>query len=373
MKRVDEFIRQRKGNSRVSFSECVVDTWQKIDCGFLGITDEQCKGRGCCWQNSEVDGVPWCYHSNSKTLDQCFMLESERAECGFYGINDDECVKRGCCWLPSNFANTPWCFAPTEPIDNSDNKLCGVPKINPSVRMRIVGGQEAIPHSWPWQVSLRDSYGDHFCGGSIIGKRWIVSAAHCAPALEEGSTIGIAKHFPNDVESYEIVRNIETYFINDDYSREIQYDSDIMLIKLTEDIEYDDNSIPVCLPNPQEKSAEGTECYVTGWGTLSSGGMLATELQQVMVPLLSLETCSQDGWYDRGSLSDNMICAGYEEGGKDSCQGDSGGPLVCHKDGMWTLNGIVSWGYGCAGARLPGLYTKTSNFIDWIEQITAEK
>jgi len=57
---------------------------------------------------------------------------------------------------------------------------CGRPAILPSVNVRVVGGVEAVPHSWPWQVSLQSSRG-HFCGGSIINEHWVVSAAHCAP------------------------------------------------------------------------------------------------------------------------------------------------------------------------------------------------
>jgi len=149
---------------------------------------------------------------------------------------------------------------------------------------------------------------------------------------------------------------------------ELCNDADIMLIKLAEDVEYNDFISPVCLPTSDEKAVEGTECYVTGWGTLSSGGYLADELQQVMVPLLSMDTCTQRQWYTSNQLTDNMICAGYEEGGKDSCQGDSGGPLVCHKNGAWELTGVVSWGEGCAYEKKPGIYTNTVNFIEWIEE-----
>merc|ERR1712025_1027278 len=66
--------------------------------------------------------------------------------------------------------------------------------------------------------------------------------------------------------------------------------------------------------------------------------------------------------YGSSSVYDSMICAGFPQGGKDSCQGDSGGPFMCGSQ----LSGIVSWGYGCAEAGYPGVYTQTSYFIDWI-------
>jgi len=86
-----------------------------------------------------------------------------------------------------------------------------------------------------------------------------------------------------------------------------------------------------------------------------------------MVPILGEDTCNQENWYD-GKITDNMLCAGYHEGGRDSCQGDSGGPLVCYTDDHWVLYGVVSWGYGCAGEEKPGLYARVSNFATWIEQ-----
>uniref|UniRef100_A0A8B9WFZ9 trypsin n=2 Tax=Bos TaxID=9903 RepID=A0A8B9WFZ9_BOSMU len=87
-------------------------------------------------------------------------------------------------------------------------------------------------------------------------------------------------------------------------------------------------------------------------------------LQCLKAPILSDSSCKSA--YP-GQITSNMFCAGYLEGGKDSCQGDSGGPVVC----SGKLQGIVSWGYGCAQKNKPGVYTKVCNYVSWIKQTIA--
>merc|ERR1712113_1353184 len=95
-------------------------------------------------------------------------------------------------------------------------------------------------------------------------------------------------------------------------------------------------------------------------GTTTEGGSLARVLQKVDVPVVSDDHCRDS--YGQSDITDSMICAGLDQGGKDSCQGDSGGPFMCGNE----LSGVVSWGYGCAEAGYPGVYTQTSYFVDWI-------
>jgi len=147
--------------------------------------------------------------------------------------------------------------------------------------------------------------------------------------------------------------------------------SDIALLHLDSPVDITEEVSPVCLPEQGEAFTAGTYCYTTGWGDTAYGGSSPDVLLQVGVPLVSTEQCNHADWYG-GSIDETMVCAGYEEGGRDSCQGDSGGPLVCQNgDGVWRLIGVVSWGYGCASPRNPGVYSYVPQFRDWIDNETS--
>ena len=145
-----------------------------------------------------------------------------------------------------------------------------------------------------------------------------------------------------------------------------QYDSwtitnDICILDLEEAADFSSSMIgPISIPYDGEEYSSGTMCTVSGWGTTSSGGSLASVLMKVDVPVVSDDDCRDA--YGQSDIADSMICAGLEEGGKDSCQGDSGGPFMCGNQ----LSGVVSWGYGCAEPGYPGVYTQTSYFVDWV-------
>lgn len=122
----------------------------------------------------------------------------------------------------------------------------------------------------------------------------------------------------------------------------------------------------VCLPHPNDEYAEGENVTVSGWGVMSEGeGSISNVLNAVDLPIVSYKDCKA-AYGQR--VNQDHVCAGLKQGGKDSCQGDSGGPLVRKRKGQAELVGIVSFGYGCAQAGSPGVYTKVSHYIDWIER-----
>jgi len=93
-------------------------------------------------------------------------------------------------------------------------------------------------------------------------------------------------------------------------------------------------------------------------------------LRQVIVPIIPLDECREIDFRYKFHLTDNMMCAGYDEGGKDSCKGDSGGPLVCKQGDKWLQHGVVSFSFGCAEQHQPGVYSNVVKFIPWIEEKT---
>uniref|UniRef100_A0A9W3FCT3 trypsin n=1 Tax=Camelus bactrianus TaxID=9837 RepID=A0A9W3FCT3_CAMBA len=137
-------------------------------------------------------------------------------------------------------------------------------------------------------------------------------------------------------------------------------DNDIMLIKLKTAATLNSRVASISLPT--SCASAGTKCLISGWGNTKSSGSSTPDLLQCLnAPILSNSACSSA--YP-GQITSNMICVGFLEGGKDSCQGDSGGPVVCNGK----LQGIVSWGYGCAVKGKPGVYTKVCNYVSWIRQ-----
>lgn len=146
--------------------------------------------------------------------------------------------------------------------------------------------------------------------------------------------------------------------------------NDIGLIELKSDVDYDDLISPICLPNEMDlkRDLSGYMATVLGWGTLSYGGQGSKLLQQVSMPIWNNKDCD-DRYLQH--IGKTFVCAGFLTGGKDACQGDSGGPLmVSDKTGRWTLHGVVSFGKTCAQAGYPGVYTRVTEYLDWIKDNT---
>jgi len=241
---------------------------------------------------------------------------------------------------------------------------CGVGK-----KSRIVGGQEAKPAEFPWQVAFRwESYYGYtnlFCGGSLIDKKWVVSAAHCFQRMKRPPfelKVVLGEFDVNNDDGNEVIIGAKQVINHPRYNDHTK-DYDISLVELKSEASFSDYVKPVCLPTSSSNFPPGKMCTVTGFGLLREGGQQATKLMKADVPIIDNNKCS----VNYGKISELKLCAGYDQGKIDACQGDSGGPLVCSENGKAYLAGVVSYGIGCARPRYPGVYANVKSLMNWIE------
>jgi len=222
---------------------------------------------------------------------------------------------------------------------------------------KIVGGVEAVKGDFPFIVSLRGSYGGHFCGGSLIKKDWVLTAAHCVPAGIKTVVAGLYDQGkPQEAETFAVDKVIS----HPDYNKKPQ-DYDFALVHLK-----GESKLPPVNLNRKELAGKA-DLVTAGWGYTEENGEIPNILRKVTVPLVSAEACAAA--YP-GKITDRMLCAGLPEGGKDSCQGDSGGPLLAGAGTSRVLAGVVSWGEGCARPKKFGVYSKVTAVLGWIDSTT---
>lgn len=262
---------------------------------------------------------------------------------------------------------------------------------NPTPAPRIVNGSDAATGSIPYQVLVR-SVSDGLasvCGGSIISDRFILTAAHC---YKEGWPTEVTVGMTNRAEPEETAQTIpaRAWILHEDYvpsddagPDEIANDNDIALIDLESPIDLEAcgeacAAISVATPDQFDMLAsEGSQATITGWGSTLPLGATSDSLfpDVLQAANVSVVSCSQaPSSIPEDSITGNMFCATTPDFATDTCSGDSGGPLVVVNDSGtgYVQAGVVSWGYGCAQAGYPGVYTKVSNYADWISQKMSE-
>ncbi|XP_003693467.2 trypsin-1-like, partial [Apis florea] len=239
-----------------------------------------------------------------------------------------------------------------------------------NVQRRIVGGVETQVNQYPWMVLLMYR-GRFYCGGSVISSFYVVTAAHCVDRFDPNLiSVRILEHDRNSTTEAKTQEfRVDKVIKHSGYST-YNYNNDIALIKLKDAVRFEGKTRPVCLPE-RAKTFAGLNGTVTGWGATAESGAISQTLQEVTVPILSNADCRATK-YPSQRITDNMLCAGYQEGSKDSCQGDSGGPLHIVNMDTYQIVGIVSWGEGCARPGYPGVYTRVNRYLSWISRNTED-
>uniref|UniRef100_A0A2K5ZB33 Transmembrane serine protease 9 n=1 Tax=Mandrillus leucophaeus TaxID=9568 RepID=A0A2K5ZB33_MANLE len=285
--------------------------------------------------------------------------------------------------------STAWPTGPESPVVNTPTKSTQAPSTVPldwvtvpklqecgarpamEKPTRVVGGFGAASGEVPWQVSLKEG-SRHFCGATVVGDRWLLSAAHCfnhTKVEQVRAHLGTASLLGLGGSPVKI--GLRRVVLHPLYNPGI-LDFDLAVLELASPLAFNKYIQPVCLPLAIQKFPVGRKCMISGWGNMQEGNATKPELlQKASVGIIDQKTCS--ALYNF-PLTDRMICAGFLEGKVDSCQGDSGGPLACEEaPGVFYLAGIVSWGIGCAQVKKPGVYTRITRLKGWILEIMSSQ
>ncbi|CAG5056873.1 unnamed protein product [Parnassius apollo] len=242
---------------------------------------------------------------------------------------------------------------------------------------RIVGGTEAKSGAWPWMAAIYlhgSKRREFWCGGTLVNRRHVLTAAHCTrdskqrpfPARQFSVRLGDVDLGRDDEPSRPVTLRVTAVRAHEQFSR-VGFYNDIAILVLAENVQKSKYVIPICLPQGDlsREQFDGAMATVVGWGTTRYGGGESSRQLEARLPVWRNEDCDRAYFQP---ITDTFLCAGYARGGVDACQGDSGGPLMLLANGRWTQIGVVSFGNKCGEPGYPGVYTRVTRYLSWLQQ-----
>uniref|UniRef100_A0A4Y0BH28 Single Kunitz protease inhibitor n=1 Tax=Anopheles funestus TaxID=62324 RepID=A0A4Y0BH28_ANOFN len=233
---------------------------------------------------------------------------------------------------------------------------------------------------WPWHATITHRTRNELkvvCGGSIIDKYTILTAAHCLYTEHGVITtnrvivhVGQSKLFT--IDSHTRAYFPEKFLIHPGH-RESSLKDDIALIRLGTEIEMSDYVQPVCVCAAEDDAQiVGRYGTVIGFG-LNINGTMSDHLLEAEVPIVHRWECLESNRDDFGKhLTGKMLCAG-KRNAVGPCNGDSGGGFVFNNDGVWCVRGIVSFTSALNDTNICDpqqyvVYTDVAKYIDWLHE-----
>uniref|UniRef100_A0A4W4G4Z5 Mannan-binding lectin serine peptidase 1 n=1 Tax=Electrophorus electricus TaxID=8005 RepID=A0A4W4G4Z5_ELEEL len=346
-----------------------------------------CKVVDCGLIDVSVGEVLYQSSTNSTTFGTSIQYRCRNSPTGYSVYT---CGQSGL-WVRQDGASLPAC-----------NSACGQPSQPfPAQQKRIVGGRTAPEGLFPWQVLLsvkdvsRVPVGRWFGSGALLSPTWVLTAAHVLSSpRRDPSIVPVAPEHVRATVGLTNVRNSlpstsrqAEHLILHPHFDPRNYDNDIALVRLQQEVVLGDLVRPVCLPAPPLPAqalvpTPGALGVVAGWGIsaadasgsglTSDPGVVSEVLQYVKLPVVAQEEC-EASYASRSlnyNITANMFCAGFYEGGRDTCLGDSGGAFVMEdpRSGRWVAHGLVSWAgpEECGSERVYGVYTRVANYVHWL-------
>uniref|UniRef100_A0A8C8T1M5 Urokinase-type plasminogen activator n=1 Tax=Pelusios castaneus TaxID=367368 RepID=A0A8C8T1M5_9SAUR len=360
--------------------------------------------KGYDGEHCEIDTESQCYKEDGQDYRGTVSKNEENEECLSWdspslsrwpynaGLRNSLQLglgKHNYCRNP-NGRSKPWCYIkkgyrtlPTvcdiQQCHREIDSTCGQRSF--SKYFKIVSGSIAAIESQPWIATIfyyskRTEKNVFVCGGSLIDPCWVLTAAHCFSARGTDSSdyrVFLGKSKLDATDDKEQTFQVEQIITHEGYMEENtgSYNNDIALMRIKSASGHcaaeSDYVKTICLPAENLVMRDNTQCEVSGYGKENNLDLYYSKiLKTANVNLISQSLC-RDEYYDPNKVNDNMVCAGGVQWKTDSCKGDSGGPLICEHNGRMSLYGIVSWGEGCAKENRPGVYTRVTRYLSWID------